>query len=255
MTPQADHDRLVIEQFTKQAVPFSKMPGHAASVDILVRLARPSASDEVLDVACGPGMVACSFAPLAGHVTGIDLTPGMIDRARSLQAEKGLANLTWVVGPAAPLPFPDAAFGVVLTRYSFHHFLRPAEVLAEMVRVCRPGGRVVVADVLVPPEKVAAYDAAETLRDPSHVHALTPDELADLLRGTPLRDLAAEHYQVEMELEQVLAGSFPNPGDADRLRDLFRADVGADRLGMNAHLRGDAIHFAYPITVVAGTKP
>jgi ubiquinone/menaquinone biosynthesis C-methylase UbiE len=103
--------------------------------------------DTVLDVACGPGLVACTLAEVAQHVTGIDLTPAMIEQAQARQKAKGLMNLTWLVGDAVPLPFPETAFSVVVTRYSFHHFLDPKAVLAEMVRVCSPAGRVAVIDV------------------------------------------------------------------------------------------------------------
>ena len=74
--------------------------------------------DTVLDVACGPGLMACAFARVALHVTGIDLTPAMIEQAKVMQQSDGLSNLTWHVGDAQPLPFADASFSLVFTRYS-----------------------------------------------------------------------------------------------------------------------------------------
>src|SRR5262245_63066159 len=126
-------------------------------------------ADAVLDVACGAGAVACAAARTARQVTRIDLTPAMIERAEAAQAAAGLTNLAWHVGDVARLPFRAGQFDVVLTRYSLHHFPRPAEVVAEMARVCKPSGRVAVADLALPPEKAAAYDGMERLRDPSHV--------------------------------------------------------------------------------------
>src|SRR5262245_39359129 len=133
--------RRILDQFTKQAVPFAEMPAHSndEANRLLIDMAQVDPEDTVLDVACGPGLVACPLAEVARHVTGIDLTPAMIEQAQARQRTKGLVNLTWVVGDAVPLHFPDAAFSVVVTRYSFHHFLDPRAVLAEMVRVCRPG--------------------------------------------------------------------------------------------------------------------
>jgi hypothetical protein len=57
-----------------------------------------------------------------------------------------------------------------------------------------------------------------------------------------------------MELEASLRASFPEPGGADRLRALYRADVGVDALGVGAELRGDEIRFTYPIVIVVGRK-
>jgi SAM-dependent methyltransferase len=176
-----------------------------------------------------------------------------LEQAKERQRARGLTNVTWLVGDAVPLPFPDAAFSVVVTRYSFHHFLDPKAVLAEMVRVCRPGGRVAVIDVFTSgPEQAEAYNRVEKLRDPSHVRALSLAELTGLFRDIGLRDVRTGFFKLEMALDALLAASFPNPGDADRIRQTFADDLGVDRLGLGAHRRDGAIHFAFPIVVIAG---
>jgi ubiquinone/menaquinone biosynthesis C-methylase UbiE len=248
------HNQTIIEQFSQQAVPFAKKTEHSDSMQMLIDMSGVSGEDQVLDVACGPGLVACAFAPHARQVTGIDITPAMIAQARALQGEKQLTNLTWQVGDVLDLPFPGDSFAVVLTRYSLHHFLNPEVVLAEMVRVCRPGGRVLVADVVLPPEKAGAYNHMEKLRDPSHTHALTYSEMAEIIAASGLINLQTGQYKVEMELERQLAASFPHPGDADRIRRLFEADLGVDNIGVGAYRLGGEIYFAYPVLVVAGEK-
>src|SRR5207248_3265237 len=178
--------KLILDQFTRQAVPFTEIHARdGAEVHrLLLDTAGITPSDEVLDVACGPGLVACAAAAVARHVTGLDLTPAMIDQARERQQSLGLANLTWVVGDAQPLPFPDASFSRVVTRYSFHHFTDPKGVFAEMLRVGRPGGRVTVCDVFTTsPEQAKLYDRLEKFRDPSHTHALLLAELESLFAG------------------------------------------------------------------------
>ena len=252
MTDKAgEHQRLILEQFTKQAVPFSQMQNH--SPELLLAAAGAGAGDTVLDVACGPGLMACAFAKVVRHVTGIDLTPAMIEQAGVLQQSEGLANLTWHVGDVQPLPFAGASFSLVFTRYSFHHFLDPQAVLAEMVRVCAPGGRVVVVDVFTSsPEQAEEYNRMEKLRDPSHVRALALEELTGLVTQAGLRDVCTQLYKHEVELEQVLQRSFPNPGDANRIRQMFVKDISINRLGVGAHRREGNIHYAYPIAVVVG---
>jgi ubiquinone/menaquinone biosynthesis C-methylase UbiE len=250
--------RRILDQFTRQAVPFAQMPAHSndEANQLLLNLARIGPGDTVLDVACGPGLVACALAEVARHVTGLDLTPAMIEQARARQRAKGLTNLAWLLGDAVPLPFPDATFSVVVTRYSFHHFLDPKAVLAEMVRVCTPGGRVAVMDVFTSsPEQAEAYNRVEKLRDPSHVRALALEELTDLCHEAGLRDVRTAFFRLEMELEALLAASFPNRGDADRVRRTFADDVGVDRLGLGAARRDGAIHFAFPIALLVGEKP
>ncbi|MEG4236281.1 methyltransferase domain-containing protein [Microcoleus sp. Pol14C6] len=250
------HQESIIDQFTRQAVPFSKLYGHTnqESLDLLMKMARVSKSDTVLDVACGPGIVACAFAAVSSHVTGIDLTPAMLDRARSLAQQKNLTNLSWHQGDIETLPFPDESFSIVLSRYAFHHFLQPDVVLSEMVRVCRRGGRILIADVAMPPEKVDAYNCIEKLRDPSHTRALTLEEFSKLAADANLQNIHLAFYKVELEMEQQLAASFPNPGDEDKIRDFFREDIGVDSLGIGAHFRGDEIHYAVPIAAIVGEK-
>src|SRR6266446_1700631 len=169
---------MILDQFSRQAVPFSTSPGikDEQALRLIVEFSGAGPEDTVLDVACGGGIVVCAFARVVRHATGIDLTPAMIERARSLQAEQELSNVSWKQGDVLPLPWPDGAFSIVTSRFAFHHFLDPRAVLAEMRRVCAPGGRVVVADSAPAPDKADAFNAMERLRDPSHVRALPPGE-------------------------------------------------------------------------------
>jgi ubiquinone/menaquinone biosynthesis C-methylase UbiE len=248
------HNKTIVEQFSQQAVPFAELPGHSQSMQMLVDLSGVSKTDGVLDVACGPGLLACEFALHAKNVTGIDITPKMIEQAKKLQQDKGLTNLTWQVGDVLPLPFADSLFSVVVTRYSFHHFLNPGAVLAEMVRVCKPGGKVMVIDVVQPPDKAVAYDQLEKLRDPSHTHALTFPEMDTIIEASGLSNIRTAQYKVEGELEQQLRASFPNPGDDEKIREMFKSDLELDQMGINVHQSGNEIHFAVPILVVVGEK-
>lgn len=247
------HQAEIVMQFTKQAVPFARLPGHLTAIQRLIELSKMSCEDHVLDVACGPGLVACECAKLAKFVTGVDVTAPMLDQARSRQRDMGLTNLSWDLGSVSPLPYASQTFSVVLTRYSFHHFLDPQAVLAEMIRVCQPGGVVLIADVALPAEKVDAYNRVEKLRDPSHRQALSYEAWDALLASSGLQNLQRSEYTVDMELEQQLAASCPNPGDADLIREIFQKDLGVDALGVGAHQVGQAIHFSYPISVYVGT--
>jgi ubiquinone/menaquinone biosynthesis C-methylase UbiE len=254
----ASHEAVTVEQFTKQAEPFAAL--HTLRTDAeIIRLiceaARPQPGAAVLDVACGPGLVACALARVARHVTGLDLTPAMIEQAAARQRAAGLGNLTWVVGDAVPLPFPDGAFTAVVTRYSFHHLLDPRAALAEMARVCRPGGRVTVADVFTrSAEQAAAYDRLERWRDPSHTHALRLDELDGLFAAAGLADVRKVFYRYEVQVEELLARSFPVPGGAEEFRRAVEGDIGQDLLGIGATRRDGALRFAFPVVIISGVR-
>lgn len=248
------HHARIVDQFSRQAVPFTQVPGHLDAIQILVELSGVSPEDRVLDVACGPGLVACEFARHAGEVVGMDLTPAMIEQAQKRQRELGLENVTWTVGDAVPLPYPDDSFSLVITRYSYHHLLDPAQALQEMIRVCRPGGRVLVADVAMPPEKAVLYDRLELLRDPSHTHALTTDEFSALFLDAGLSDCRQTGYGVDIELEAQMRASFPKEGDEVKVREMIVGDIGKDLVGIKARREDGKVLYTVPISVYVGRK-
>jgi SAM-dependent methyltransferase len=256
-TTQAQHNAAIVDQFTRQAGPFAEMPNHSDADAMRLTLAtigiRPT--DVVLEVACGPGIVACELARVARHVTGSDLTPAMLELARERQQSAGLTNLAWDQGDITALPYPDATFDLVATRYSFHHLLNPGTALAEMKRVCRPGGKIAVIDVLVEPEASAAYDAMERLRDPSHVRALTPADYERIGSEADLELVASAFYRLGMSLNTILSASFPNSGDAERIREIFRAELEHPVMGVGAVQEADGVRYFYPITVQVWRKP
>ncbi len=252
----ADHQALILDQFTRQATPFATAPGiqDAEALALIVAFSGAGPDDTVLDVACGPGIVVCAFARTVRHATGIDVTPAMLDQARALQRERGLTNVTWQQGDVLPLPHPDASFSIVVSRFAFHHFLEPGRVLAEMRRACAPGGTVMVVDAAPAPDKADAFNRMEKLRDPSHTRALPLDEHVRLFRDAGLPEPRVASYRLEGELDGLLSRSFPNPGDAERLRDIFTDSLAGDALDMQTRRERDRIRFGYPVAVLAARR-
>jgi SAM-dependent methyltransferase len=252
------HRDTILRQFTQQAPGFAASPemNNDDALRLLVQFSGAGREDTVLDVACGPGLVVSAFAESVKYAIGIDLVPAMIDQARALQAQKQLTNVSWQLGDVLPLPFPDNSFSIVISRYALHHLSDPRGALFEMKRVCTPGGRLVLCDVIVSsnPATAAAYNQMEKWRDPSHVRALSLLELQKMFDEVGLLHRKETFYNVPFELEYLLKGSFPEPGDADRIRHLFVESLNTDGLGVGARCVEGQIHFAYPIAVLCGQK-
>ena len=246
---------VVVEQFSLQASSFARLPGHEEATQRLLDAAGVGPASRMLDIACGPGMVACAAARRACHVTGFDVTPAMIEQARALQARLGLANVDWRVGEAGSLPFEAASFDAVTTRYSCHHFPDPDVVLAEAVRVAKPGARVAIADMVLPRAQCAAYDRMERMRDPSHVRTLAREDLVTLAIGAGLRELRCADYLFTVDLGRLMKASFPLPGNAERVREMFEADVGIDRMGLSLRREDGFISLTFPVAIVSGARP
>ena len=118
----------------------------AAGRDSSSRYARVRAGDGVLDVACGTGVVAVTAARLGARVTGLDLTPELLERARENAALAKVA-IDFHEGDVEKLPFDDSEFDVVLSQYGHMFAPRPDVAIAEMLRVLRPGGTHRVLDM------------------------------------------------------------------------------------------------------------
>jgi len=259
MSATSEHDRTVIDQHTRQAASYADLTrrssGNAATDPVAA--SRATAGDRVLDVACGPGSLTLQFAPHVLHATGIDITPAMLEQARAAQQRTEAANVDWREGDAAALPFADDAFDIVASRAAFHHFSSSAQVMAEMVRVCRPGGRMMVIDITPDEGKSAAYDRMERLRDPSHGHAHSIVELSRMAAALGLgQPQVATRMSGPMSYAAVLETSFPEACTRAQLLDMMGrdADGGRDELGFRAGRDGALVMVTYPMSTLVWTR-
>lgn len=110
----------------------------------LVRFANIERGSKVLDVACGTGVVALTAARRGAKVTGLDLTPELILRAKENSAIMNV-EVEWQEGDAEALPFGDGRFDVVVSQFGHMFAPRPEIVVSEMLRVLRPGGTIAFA--------------------------------------------------------------------------------------------------------------
>jgi len=249
------HGSRILDQFTRQAVPFSQSPSvsNQKALELIVHSADAGPEDTVLDVGCGPGLLVCAYARVVRHATGIDLTPAMLEQARNAAHDQRLANVSWQQGDVTQLPYPNAHFSIVSSRFVFHHLEQPLVVLKEMVRVCAPGGMVMVIDVQASadPAKADEFNRMEALRDPSHVRAMPLAELQQLFAAAGMPSPRVTAYELRDELENLLGRSFPNAGDADKIRALFTASIEDDRLGIPIRREDQRVLYAYPVSVLA----
>jgi len=100
---------------------------------------------QVLDVACGTGNLAIPAARTGAQVTGVDIATNLLEQARARASAEGL-QIIFKEGDAEQLPFPDAHFDLVMTMFGAMFAPDPAKVASELARVCRPGGKIAMAN-------------------------------------------------------------------------------------------------------------
>jgi ubiquinone/menaquinone biosynthesis C-methylase UbiE len=162
----------------------------------LRRFVVPKGDERALDVGSGTGMLAFALAPLVREVVGIDLVPEMLEHARRVVGN--YPNTSFVEGDALALPFADGEFDLAVTSRTLHHLARPELAIAEMTRVTRVGGRLLVVDQMtsVDPLEAFAHNRIEHLRDPSHVRVLSDQDFRGLFEANWL---VLERFEVERE--------------------------------------------------------
>jgi len=184
------HSDSIVEEFTRQSTAFNASPVHrsAETLASLIDLIPADSQQHWLEVCCGPGIISRALAGRVGSVHGVDITPTMIDLANGEAQREGLANVRFSVGDATNLPVPDASYDGAVTRFSLHHIPLPGRCVAEMSRVVRPGGWVVLGDHITSEALDVCYwhQELERLRDPSHWLSLTPRQLRNLGKAAGL---------------------------------------------------------------------
>ena len=151
MTTRSHHDN-VEKQFGSQASAYLTSAVHASGRD-LQRLAERLADfpqAKVLDMGCGAGHASFTAAGQVAEVTAYDLSSQMLEVVATAAKEKGFSNIVTQQGYAETLPFADASFDVVISRYSAHHWHDVGQALREVKRVLKPGGVIIVMDVMSP---------------------------------------------------------------------------------------------------------
>ncbi len=237
----------VRDQFSRVAVNYTRSSYHTASERLqeVLDLGQPRREDVVLDVATGTGNAAFVLAPHVRRVVGVDVTRAMLDQARRIAAERGLANTEWVLGDAERLPFADAAFDLYTVRAAPHHFHDVGAFLDEANRILKPGGRGVFIDCAPPvPARDLLHDV-EMRRDPTHVLSLTVEEWVDRLARAGFRVEVAHARELDWDYEDWMHTMAVPADRAAELAAVIEGAQGEARAQLHPERREGKLRHAY----------
>jgi ubiquinone/menaquinone biosynthesis C-methylase UbiE len=194
------------ERFAKTAERVAALQdARAAELEArIVRFAELGGDERALDSAAGAGALAFALAPHVREVVAVDRVPELLEQGR--QRAAGFDNVEFVEGDATKLPFELSSFDFAGTLRSLHHIARPELAVAELTRVTRRGGRILVVDQLAPIDPLAAAElnAFERARDPSHTRTFADVDLRQLFESNGLVLVRADYVSEERELDPYL---------------------------------------------------
>jgi SAM-dependent methyltransferase len=193
----------------------------AARVRDFVQL---SGDERALDAGTGAGALAYALAPLVREVVGVDVVPELLDQARAGAPD----NVTFADGDITALEFERGSFDLAATLRTLHHVQRPELGVAELTRVTRPGGTVLVIDQVAPTDPLAGLDLDrfERARDPTHTRTLPDVDFRQLFEANGLVLLRAEFVPETRELDPYLDLAGCEGEARERARALAPPDYG-----------------------------
>ena len=200
-------EELAREIFTQRAAFYTTSAAHKDPQTLarLVALAQPLVTWLALDVATGTGHTAFAVAPYVEQVIATDITQAMLEEATKLQHELGQSNIEFRIADVHQLPFDDASFDLVTSRRAPHHFSDLKRALAEMRRVLKHGGRLVIDDRSAPEDAHSAdiMNKLDWFHDQSHVREYRPSEWRRLLTESGFQIEALEPYVQQRPLTSL----------------------------------------------------
>lgn len=252
-----------------------RLPYAPGLADTFARVLGADGSGRLLDVGCGPGSIALRLAPWYRDVVGLDSDAGMVAEAQRLAAQRGVANASFVVGPAEELPLGFSSFDAITFAASFH-WMRRERVAAIVRSMLRPGGAAVHVDTdrtepdttsdayPAPPHAAIGRLVRDYLGDArpagQFVGFASPGDEDDVWRGAgfvgPAVVRVADGRVLDRTVDDVVAGTLSMSNSAPHLfgsrLDAFEADL---RRLLSAEAAGGFFNVHVPDTILKVWRP
>ncbi|MFN2201427.1 MAG: methyltransferase domain-containing protein [Caldilineaceae bacterium] len=215
----------------------------------------------ILDAGAGLGVLSLMLAERgAASVVGVDISTAMLEQAEYLrlsQPSDTTNRVSYRLANLQMLPFPNEFFDVVTCRLVLNHFHSPQRIVEEFVRVLRPGGIFLMAELLsvADPVKRATQNAIEERRNPAHVAARSAEQYDKMITDAGLEIEKTESVDIPRNLREWLNAYHTPDAVAATVIEMVEAGLETDAAGIGARRRGASIEFVQRMYYLKATKP
>jgi ubiquinone/menaquinone biosynthesis C-methylase UbiE len=237
------------QQFRRRSAAYAiaTNPSDQKFIAFMISISGVAKTDHVLELACGNGNTTLAFAERCGRAIGVDVAEEPLQLARTSAADRNVNNVDFIISEVERLSFDDSTFNGALCRFSFHHFLNPARVFAELARVVAPGGWMVITDMVASEDRAKAefHNQMERLCDPTHSRTLPGSEFERMFTEQGFRIALKVERDARLTLDDWIRFGGASPENAARLREMAAAAVDQDRAGLKFTRDGDQIRLVH----------
>jgi ubiquinone/menaquinone biosynthesis C-methylase UbiE len=221
------HQDQVADAFGSTAAHYLTSTVHATGKDLQTLAQRVAQTPQaaVLDMGCGAGHASFAVAPHAASVVAYDLARPMLATVDTAAIDRGLGNIRTKQGAAESLPFDDASFDWVVSRFSAHHWHDVPQALAEARRVLKLGGRALFIDIAGADHPLVDthLQAVEVLRDGSHIRDYRADEWLAFFEGAGFAPTVSERWRLPIEFDAWVTRMRTPALHVDAIRSLWQS--------------------------------
>lgn len=227
----------------------------------LLKFANLPKNLRVMDLGTGTGRLAMLLAEDgASEVVGVDISPAMLEVAEYLRlssASPATDRVSFRLAAAQRMPFRSESFDAIVCRLVLNHAHKPEYILQELVRLLKPGGVLILAELLGADDSVkrATQNTIEARRNPSHVAALSAEQYRKLVTNARLTIEAETVAVYEQDLEEWLTDLQSNPATRSVVREMMEAGLETDAAGLKVRRHSGKLVFDRRLIYLKAVKP